>query len=88
MHDSRGKLTAKPYRKETRSWDGTRSDKPVVHQSVLDRHALEHAPLQRKPNETVDVAYDPWILSRLSPDQYDIEPWTAADSQDWYESLG
>lgn len=88
MHDSRGKLTAKPYRKEARSWDAGRSDRPIVHQSVLDRHALEHAPIERKPDETVDVAYEPWILTDLTPDQYDVEPWKPADSQDWYQSFG
>ena len=88
MHDSRGKLTAKPYRKEARSWDAGRSDRPRVHRSVLDRHGLENAPIERKPDETVDIKYNPWILRDLSPDQYDVEPWNPANSQDWYESIG
>ena len=88
MHDSRGKLTAKPYRKKARSWDAGRSDRPMVHRSVLDRHALELAPIERKPDETVHEAYEPWILRDLTPDQYDVEPWKPADSQDWYQSFG
>ena len=88
MHNSRGKLMAKLYRKKPRSWDPKRSDKPIVHQSVLDRHALDHAPVERKPNDTVDVAYHPWIINDHSPDEYDVEPWQKIDSQDWYYTAG
>ena len=88
MHNSRGKLMAKLYRKKPRSWDPKRSDKPIVHQSVLDRRALGPTPVERKPNDAVDVAYDPWILKDHSPGQYDVESWKKIDSQDWYHTAG
>ncbi len=49
MHDSRGTLLTKLYRKEVRKWPQHRADKPVVHESVLLRS--EQIP-----------SYDPWIL--------------------------
>ena len=88
MHDSRWKPTAKLYIKKVRSWDPQRSDQPIVHQSVLDRRAHGHSPVERKPNDTVDVAYDPWILEDHPPGKYDVEPWKKIDEQDWYHAAG
>jgi hypothetical protein len=88
MHDSRWKPTAKLYIKKVRSWDPQRSDQPIVHQSVLDRRAHGHSPVERKPNDTVDVAYDPWILEDHPPGKYDVEPWKKVDEQDWYHAVG
>ena len=87
MHNSRGKPMAKLYRKKPRSWDPKRFDRPIVHRSVLDRQPLGPTPVERKPNDTVDVAYDPWIL-KDPPGQYDVEPWKKIDSQDWYDAVG
>jgi uncharacterized protein (DUF2235 family) len=65
MHDSRGKWWQKLYRKERRSWPEDRPDKPVIHQSVLNRS-------KNTDNET-HPHYHPWILDL----NYEIEPWDA-----------
>ncbi len=48
MHDSRSGGINKLYRREVRSWPKSRPDKPVIHQSVLER-------AEKKD-------YSPWIL--------------------------
>jgi len=63
MHDSRGGLIAKLYRKKTRAWDNATCGRPVIHASVLDRK------LNR--DNTSIPEYSPWILGY----DYDIEPW-------------
>lgn len=61
MHDSRGEGLTKFYRPKRRFWDSSRTDKPVVHSSVL----------QRTKNEKNgdDPVYKPWILSH----DYEVE---------------
>lgn len=49
MHDSRGTLLTKLYRKKKRFWPSDRSDNPVIHASVLER------------SRRID-SYRPWIL--------------------------
>jgi uncharacterized protein (DUF2235 family) len=64
MHDSRGSRMKKLYRSEVRSWDSSRSDKPIVHESVSVRanagSGLPH-----------NTAYEPWILGL----DHEVEPW-------------
>ena len=64
MHDSRGSGMKKLFRQEVRSWDASRSDGPIVHESVQTRvdvgSGLEH-----------NDAYQPWIVELA----HEIEPW-------------
>ncbi len=62
MHDSRGTFITKLYRKKTRFWE-LKDQKPLVHQSVLDRTLNE----KNKKNPP----YKPWILKHKP----DVEPW-------------
>lgn len=55
MHDSRGGMLSRFYRRKARSWDASRSDRPVVHQSALRRK------LNTKNEQ--DPPYSPWILN-------------------------
>jgi uncharacterized protein (DUF2235 family) len=66
MHDSRGRTTTKLFRREVRSWDPSRPDTPVIHESVLRRAGSQDLP-GREP-------YRPWILGI----GHDVEPY--ADS--------
>ena len=61
MHNSRGKGWTKLYRKKQRFWDTSRTDKPIVHESVL----------QRKNNisNKEEPPYKPWILGL----EYEVE---------------
>jgi len=63
MHDSRGSMIAKLYRREARSWPVGRSDKPVIHESVLRRK-------KNRANED-NPPYRPWIVSL----DHEVEPW-------------
>lgn len=54
MHDSRGTLLSKLYRKAERTWDTAVSGPAVVHESVLAR--------TRNPQNGDEPAYQPWIL--------------------------
>lgn len=54
MHNSRGKGWTKLFRKKQRTWDSNRSDKPLVHSSVLKR-------IKNTNNENNPV-YHPWVL--------------------------
>ena len=54
MHNSRGKGPTKLYRKKQRFWDSKRTDKPIVHKSVLQR--------KKGVNNEDDPPYKPWIL--------------------------
>lgn len=82
MHNSRGSLWSKIYRKRQRDWDSTRSDHPVVHESVSNRGAAGPVPVERTRTETVEVNYDPWIL-RLP--RLQTETWEHVEALDWYE---
>ena len=61
MHDSRGEIWTKLYRRKKRFWDLTRADKPVVHNSVLQR--------MKTVNNEDGAAYKPWILNL----EYEVE---------------
>jgi uncharacterized protein (DUF2235 family) len=54
MHNSREGTFAKFYPEKERFWDSTRTDKPIVHQSVLER--------TKNVNNEDEPPYDPWIL--------------------------
>ncbi len=54
MHNSRGAGWAKVYRKKQRTWDLKRTDKPVVHASVLLR--------KKNVDNEAEPPYKPWIL--------------------------
>lgn len=54
MHDSRGEVWTKFYRKKRRFWDSNRPDKPVVHKSVLLR--------KKNVSNEENPPYKPWIL--------------------------
>lgn len=62
MHDSRGRTTTKLFRREVRSWDPSRPDTPVVHESVLRRAGSQDLP--------GGEPYRPWILGI----DHDVEP--------------
>ncbi len=61
MHNSRGKGWTKFYRRKQRCWDSSRSDKPLVHNSVLDR--------KRNVDNEENPPYKPWILEL----EYELE---------------
>lgn len=63
MHDSRGSAITKLYRREARSWPPGRSDKPVIHESVLKRK-------KNRANEG-NPPYRPWIVNL----DHEVEPW-------------
>lgn len=67
MHNSRGSGITRIYRKMVRSWDANRTDKPVIHQSVLDR-------IKNQLN-TDNPQYHPWIFDL----DYEVEPWIRYD---------
>lgn len=71
MHDSRGKGTTKLYRRMVRLWPEGRSDKPVIHQSAIER----------RPNQgnTAEPNYCPWIREL----DHDVEPWVHYEHQPW-----
>ena len=72
MHDSRGtKITRLIYTKQQRYWDKNRTDKPVVHESVLQRSLDQH--------NNSEKPYQTWILN----DNHDIEPWIKYEQQTW-----
>ncbi len=71
MHDSRGRWMTKLYRRQVRYWPSDREDKPVVHQSVLDR-------TKNRKNQD-DPPYHPWILDL----DYEVEPWIRYKDQKW-----
>ncbi len=68
MHNSRGTFLTKLYRRQPRSWQKNREDKPVVHQSVLARIANN----QNK--------YRPWIVDIA----HEVEPWVPFADQSWF----
>jgi uncharacterized protein (DUF2235 family) len=61
MHDSRGTLMTKFYRRKVRTWNAERHGKPVVHKSVTLRK-------KNRKNEA-SPPYDPWILKM----EHDVE---------------
>jgi uncharacterized protein (DUF2235 family) len=72
MHDSRGGLLTRLYRREVRGWDEGRTDRPVVHHSVLERVAEDDPAPGDRP-------YPRWILG-LDPE---VEPWQPYDPARW-----
>ena len=73
MHDSRGTIVTKLYRRKLRGWDIAKHGKPVIHESVLQR---------TKDRRNGDGAYKPWILES----EYEIEPWVRYDAQPWHQA--
>lgn len=71
MHNSRGEGVKKLFRRKTRLWDTERADKPVIHQSVLDRNL--------NPQNQADPPYRPWILDH----DHEVEPWVRLPELDW-----
>jgi uncharacterized protein (DUF2235 family) len=71
MHDSRRSLIGKLYRRKQRFWPESRTDKPVVHQSALERK-------KNQKNEN-NPKYAPWITQL----EYDVEPWKHYKNQNW-----
>lgn len=72
IHDSRagrGRL----YREKPRAWDASRADRPVVHESVLQRVKSVH--------NTDDPRYMAWI----SEHDAELEPWVPHPQQVWWE---
>lgn len=63
MHDSRDKGFRKLYRRLERSWPAGRTDRPIVHESVLKRVKNRH-------NEDAPP-YRPWIVEL----DHEVEPW-------------
>ncbi|MCB1984243.1 MAG: DUF2235 domain-containing protein [Burkholderiales bacterium] len=61
MHNSRGKSWTKLYRKKQRYWDKDRKEKPIVHDSVLQR--------KKNVSNSDNPPYNPWILEL----EYDVE---------------
>ena len=66
MHYSRGEGWTKVYRKKERFWDASRTDNPIVHESVLSR--------SRNVNNE-DGTYEPWILKL----DYEVELYKATE---------
>ncbi len=62
MHNSR-EGTRKIFRRKVRGWDETRADRPIIHQSVLER--CKNQKNQEK------LPYQPWILKH----DPEVEPW-------------
>lgn len=71
IHDSQGTIMTRLYRNKQRFWDISRKDKPIVHQSVLDR--------TKNPHNADSPPYRPWILNH----DYKVEPWIRYEKQDW-----
>ena len=61
MHNSRGEGWTKLFRKKQRFWDSSRTDKPIVHNSVLQR--------KNNVNNKEEPPYKPWILEL----EYEVE---------------
>ena len=61
MHNSRGEGWTKLFRKKQRFWDSSRTDKPIVHESVLQRN--------KNVDNKTNPPYKPWILEL----EYEVE---------------
>jgi uncharacterized protein (DUF2235 family) len=71
MHNSRGTMTTKLFRRKIRSWDEVQHGKAVIHQSVLDR--------SKDQGNAENSGYHPWILDH----DHNIEPWIRYKDQAW-----
>ena len=69
MHNSRGNWITNLYRRKERMWPNERKDKPIVHQSVIDRKNIR--------KHIKESPYNPWILD-LDPE---VEPWVHYEDQ-------
>ena len=75
MHDSRAKSWTRLYRKARRTWDQSRSDRPVVHESAMLRlHAIDNTPVT---DPTDERRYQAWI-TQYGAEQEPWERWDAA----------
>lgn len=71
LHDPRAGFFGKLYRRRPRSWDTARSDRPVVHATVLKR------------KKGLTNADDPPYRCWLSEDGREVEPWVPYGRQEW-----
>ena len=71
MHDSQDGWWKKLYRDQVRFWPPGRTDKPVVHRSVVDRAMNQ--------DNKHDPRYRPWILDL----DYETENWVHYENQQW-----
>lgn len=76
MHDSRGTFWSRLYREAGRTWDPTRPDRPVLHESAMAR--------TRSVGNGDEPRYGAWIA------QYDaiMEPWVRFTEQPWGAGVG
>jgi len=72
MHDSRGTPLQKLFRRQVRSWPDGRDDRPVIHDSVLQRISANGSPAGDRPEPR-------WILA-LDPE---VEAWMPHDPARW-----
>ena len=76
MHDPRDSWWAKLiFQVQERTWDTTRSDRPIIHESVLKRF--------KNPQNGLVPEYSPWIL-KFNPA---VEPWVKMEKQTWYRAM-
>ncbi len=71
MHNSREGFIGRLYRRKIRYWPEDRTDRPVVHQSVLSRFG------------NMRNNYTPWILKT----DYDTETWIKFEDQKWFNDI-
>jgi len=69
IDDSRGTGLAIAYRRKPRSWNRSRTDLPIIHESAFQRRKVAANESGRK--------YWPWILE----EQYDVEKWIPFDKR-------
>ena len=71
LHDPMDSVWTRLYRRQRRRWPSERDDKPIVHESVIER--------KRQSENGEGPTYDPWILNL----DYEVEPWTRYEDQTW-----
>jgi uncharacterized protein (DUF2235 family) len=63
------------FQVQARTWDTTRSDRPIIHESVLKRF--------KNPQNGTEPEYSPWIM-KFKPA---VEPWAKLEKQTWYRAM-
>lgn len=71
LHNPMDSFWTRLYRRKRREWPSGREDKPIIHQSVLERH--------RMLKERNGSSYNPWILDL----DYEVEDWVQYEAQPW-----
>lgn len=72
MHNSRGTWLTKWYKRSLRHWPGERTDRPVIHESVLKR--------KKNAVNKNDPSYYSWILEH----DHEVENWTRYEDFSFY----